>query len=365
MIRIFKGNLLVLAIMLGLPGSAAARDVNLCVVGDLTGPLAAYGADTYQGAEIAAEEINAAGGIKGDKIALKTFDDKTDPVEAVKIAQQVPDECVAVIVGSGSGPALAAAPFYEREGVPFVATVSSNPKLTASGWNNVARIQLSDYDQSKRMVEYLASKRGPTKLALLHDTSDLGTGGRDAMIKILKDHPEIRLADVEAWRQTDVDFGSQILKAQRSGAQVIYVIGAAEGSARILRQAKSLGVTAQFTSNTSVGNQKFLELAGDSAEGMMITWGAVDPNSPRVQEISRKMKQKYNRDIDIFVAQAYDATNVIADAIKRVGTNELGAAIRAATYNFALGSLSFDKSGHNVRHIFIAKVVSGKFQVID
>jgi branched-chain amino acid transport system substrate-binding protein len=215
------------------------------------------------------------------------------------------------------------------------------------------------------MIEYLANKKGATKLALLHDTSDLGTGGRDALIKILKDHPEIKLSNVETWRQTDVDFGSQILKAQRSGAQVIYVIGAAEGSARILRQAKSLGIAAQFVSNTSVGNQKFLELAGDSAEGMMITWGAVDPKSARVQEISRKMKQKYNRDIDIFVAQAYDATNVVSDALKRSGTNKLAAAIRAGTYNFALGPLSFDKSGHNVRHIFIAKVVNGKFEVID
>jgi branched-chain amino acid transport system substrate-binding protein len=340
------------------------------VVGDISGPLASFGNDNLQGVQIAADEINAAGGINGVKIVLKVFDEKNDPVEAVKIAQRIGDECVAAILGSGSGPALATGPYYERAGIPFLLTTSSNPKATSSGWKYVSRVQLDDPGQIRRLTEYVVKKLRITKIALLYDTTDFGIGSRDAMVKIFQERGDVKLTTTEAWKVTDIDFGTQILNAQRSGAQAIWTIGVGDGCAKIVKQANSMGVKVQFLGNTSIGNQKFLDLAAGTAEGMTITWGAVDLKNPRVLEIDRKMRERYGRTIDVFVAHAYDAMYVLADAMKKAGTTTanrpaIQEAIRSGSYNYSLGSLSFDKTGHNIRHIYIAKIVKGKFEIID
>jgi branched-chain amino acid transport system substrate-binding protein len=351
-------------------GQGKPKEVVVCTVGDLSGPVAPYGNDNNQAVLIAADEINAAGGIDGVTVVVKTFDEKNDPVEAVKIAQRAADECVVAIVGSASGGALAAGPYYEEAGVPFVFTVSSNVKATSSGWNYVSRIQLSDYNQIVRLSEYAATELGITKLALLHDTSDFGLGGKDAMIEILEERGDIELVATEGWRVEDVDFSTQILNAERAGAEAIWLIGAAEGSARIVKQAETLGVEVQFFSNTSVGNQKFLDLAAETAEGMIITWGAVDPNNPTVQEIDRQMQERYDRRVDVFVGHAYDAMRIVADAMAKAGTTiedrpAIQEAIRSGSYDYSLGPLSFDETGHNVRHIYIAEVINGQFEIID
>jgi len=345
-------------------------EVVVCTIVDLSGVLAAYGNDTKQGVEIAVDEINEAGGINGAKIVLRAFDEKTDPVEAVKIAQLVADECVATIVGSGSGPAIAAGPYLEDAGIPFIITVSSNETVTKSGWEYVSRIQLSDYDQLVRSIEYAVSELGITKAALLHDTTDFGLGGKQYMQDIIGNRDDIELVSMEGWRLEDADYSSQILNAQRSGADAIWIVGAAEGGARIVQQSAQLGVEIQFLGNNGLGNQKFLDLAGDASEGLIITWGAVDPTKQIVQDIEKKMQERYNRSADVFVAHAYDAMYILAEAMRQAGMTmedrpAIQKAIRSGVYNFSLGELSFDETGHNIRHIFIAQVVDGEFKIIN
>ncbi len=347
-------------------GSKEASTVTIGVIGDLSGTLAAYGTDTLQGAQIAIDEINQAGGINGKKVLVRVYDEKNDPVEAVKIAQQVGDECLVVVVGSGSSPALAIGPYLEKAGIPFVVTVSSNPKITGSGWKWVNRVQLSDRDQVERIVEYASSTLGIKKFAVLHDTSDLGVGARDAAKEAIS-RRGLELTTVESWRQSDVDFSSQLLNAKRSGAQAVIVWGAAEGGARIVQQAKKLNVDLQLFGGNPFGNQRFLDLAGEAADGTIVTWGAVNPDIPKAAELARKMRERYNRQLDVFVAQAYDAVHVLAQGIEAGKSDRaaIQAAVRAGTYDGAVGKFKFDETGHNVRHISVAKVVGGRFQIIE
>ncbi len=165
---------------------AAAKEITIGIVGDQSGVSAPYGLDTRQGAQTAVDEINAAGGIGGATLVLRVYDEKGDPVEAVKIAPQVADETVATIVCSSSSPALAIGPKLEELGIPFIVTVSSNLKITSSGWKWASRIQPADPDQINRMVAYISKNLKYKKIALLHDTTDLGTGARDALVNTLK-----------------------------------------------------------------------------------------------------------------------------------------------------------------------------------
>ncbi len=174
----------------------------------------------------------------------------------------------------------------------------------------------------------------------------------------------------EAWRSTDMDFGSQLLNAQKSGAEAIYLYGGVEGDARIVLQAKKLGIGLPILGANVLGNQKFLDLAAESANGMLLTWGAVDPKNPKAASLQSKMRQQYQRDADVFVAHAYDAVYAIAEAMKKAGTTvkdraAIQKAIREGTYSGAVGDLAFDQNGHNIRHIFVAQVVNGKFEIVD
>lgn len=345
-------------------------EVVACVIGDFSGALSTYGNSTKQGAEIAVAEINDSGGINGAEIFLKAFDEKTDPVEAVKVAQIAIDECVAVIIGSGSGPALAMAPLFEEAGVPFIATVSSNKTLTESEYRYVSRVQLSDYDQVVRLTSYIAKNTNYKKIALLHDTTDFGLGGKEYVEEVIGTRDDMEVVAYEGWRIEDVDYSSQILNAKNAGADSIYIIGAAEGSARIVQQVSQLGVDLQIFGTNTMGNQKFLDLAGESAEGLIFPYGAVDPNNEIVIKLQKKMEESYSRSADVFVSHAYDAMYVLADSMKKAGTSNtdrpaIQDAIRSGKYNYSLGDLSFDSTGNNIRHIFIAEVKDGAFVIIE
>lgn len=359
--------LLIIALALTtVSGCSSSKSLTIGIIGDLSGTLAAYGTDTLQGAQIAVDEINAAGGINGKQLKLQVFDEKNDPIQSVQIAQQVGDECIAVVVGSGSSPALAMGPYLEKAGIPFIVTVSSNPKVTSSGWKWASRVQLSDKDQVERLIDYASKNLAISKFAILHDTSDLGVGAKDAALAAIQTRG-LQATDVESWQQSDVDFSSQLLNAKRSGAQAIIVWGAAEGGARIAQQAKKLGVNLQILGGNAFGNQRFLDLAGSAAEGVIITWGSVNPDLPKAAGLAQQMKDKYNRQADVFVAQAYDVVHVLADAIKAGGNNReaIQKAIRSGQYDGAIGQFSFDANGHNVRKIDVAKVVNGTFKLVD
>jgi len=127
-------SLFVIALALFGPtlGSAQKKPVVIAVMGDFTGPIAPYGTAGFQGATIAAEEINAAGGIKGAQVQLKQYDERNDPVEGVTIARRIGDEALVVLMTSGSSPALSAGPVLDRAGIPFITTVCSTSRRW--GW---------------------------------------------------------------------------------------------------------------------------------------------------------------------------------------------------------------------------------------
>jgi branched-chain amino acid transport system substrate-binding protein len=361
--------LLVPALAVLMPSLGVAQSkkpIVIGVMGDFTGPIAPYGTASFQGATLAAEEINAAGGIKGSPIQLKQYDERNDPVEGVTLAKRLGDEVLVVLMVSGSSPALSAGPVLDRAGVPFITTVAANPAVTESGWKFVNRLHLSDRDQVERVIQYAVEQDRFTKIAVLYDTSDYGIGGRDIALKALAKR-NMQPATVDGWKQTDADFSSQIVKLKGSGAQGVIVWGTVEGAVRIVQQMRSLGLDkVQVYGGGGLVTQKYIDLGGKAVEGTIATWAYVDPNVPRARDLASKYETRFKRRMDVFVAQGYDALHVLAHGIAQGGDSvgdrpQIQKAIRAIKYQGAVGDVTFDDNGQNVRKIYIARVENGKF----
>ena len=363
-------RLVVVALALLVPAFVAAQSAKkpivIGVMGDFSGPIAPYGTAGFQGATIAAEEINAAGGIKGAPIQLKQYDERNDPVEGVTIAKRLGDEVLAILMTSGSSPALSAAPVFDRAGIPFITTVAANPAVTESGWKYVNRLHLSDRDQVERVLQYAVEVDKFTKIGVLYDTSDYGIGGRDIALKTLAKR-NMQPAVVEGWKQTDADFSSQIVKLKNSGAQGVVVWGTVEGAVRIAQQMHSLGLDkTKVYGGGGLVTQKYIDLGGKAVEGTIATWAYLDPNNPKVRGLVAKYEPRFKRKVDVFTAQGYDAIHILAQAIGQAGDSvsdrpAIQKAIRSIKYQGAVGEVTFDDNGQNVRKIVIARVQNGKF----
>lgn len=362
-------SLLIVALALLLPAVGAAQSrkpIVIGVMGDFSGPIAPYGTAGFQGATIAVEEINAAGGVKGAQIQLKQYDEKNDPVEGVTIAKRLGDEVLAILMTSGSSPALSAGPVLDRAGIPFITTVAANPAVTESGWKYVNRLHLSDRDQVERVLQYAVEVDKFTKIGVLYDTSDYGIGGRDIAVKALAKR-NLQPAVVEGWKQTDADFSSQIVKLKSSGAQGVILWGTVEGAVRIVQQMRSLGLDkTKVYGGGGLVSQKYIDLGGKAVEGTIATWAYLDPNNPKVRDLVAKYEPRFKRKVDVFTAQGYDALHILAQAIAQAGDSmsdrpAIEKAIRSIRYQGAVGEVTFDDSGQNVRKIVIARVENGKF----
>lgn len=363
---------LALALVAAVPMAASSqgkRPVVIGVMGDFSGPVAPYSTASLQGATLAVEEINAAGGIKGSPVQLKQYDDRNDPVEGVTLAKRLGDEVLAVLVASASSPTLSAGPVLDRAGIPFVTTVAANPAVTESGWKFVNRLHLSDRDQVERVIQYAVEQDRFTKIAVLYDTSDYGVGGRDIALKALA-RRSLTPAVVEGWKQTDADFSSQIVKVKGAGAEGVIIWGTVEGAVRIVQQMRALGLDrVRVYGGGGLVSQKYIDLGGKAVEGTIATWAYVDPSIARARDLGEKYEARFKRKMDVFVAQGYDALHVLAQAVAQGGEApgdraKIQRAIRGIRYQGAVGEVTFDDNGQNVRKIYIARLEGGKFAVV-
>lgn len=358
---------MVLALTLPLTGFGQARKpIVIGVLGDFSGPVAPYSTASLQGAQIAVDEINAAGGIKGSQLQIKQYDDRNDPVEGVTVAKRVGDEALVLLVTSGSSPALAVGPVLDRAGIPFITTVAANPAVTESGWKFVSRLHLSDRDQIERIVEHAVVTDKFTKIAILYDTSDYGIGGRDVALKALAKR-NLTPVVVEGWKQTDADFSSPIINVKSAGAQAVILWGTVEGAVRIAQQMRSLGLEkVQIYGGGGLVSQKFIDLGGRAVEGTIATWAYVDASGGKAKDLAQKYEARFKRKLDVFVAQGYDALHILAQGVAAGGEDraKIQQAIRAIRYEGAVGNVTFDPQGQNVRHIHIARVEGGKFTLV-
>ena len=327
----------------------------------LTGDGAQYGEEDKNGFELALSEYEGSNQIK-----IIYEDDKGTSSGGVNAFNKLYSvDKVPVIIGlMYSSVALSVAPLGDENKVVLFSTTASSPELTNAG-DYFFRNWPSDVFEGKEIAEFTFNKLNLRKGAIFTVNLDYGVG----LKKVFKNVFESlggEITKVEYYNQGDSDFKTQLKKIQAVNPDFIYLPGYYNEIGQLLKQAKELGIKAQFISCVGFDNPKILEIAGNAAEGVIFARPTYNPNSnePIVNNFVNNYEKVYGQEPGVYAAHAYDALKILTYAIDSGGYSSEG--IKNAIYEIqdfpgVTGLTSFDENGDVIKPIQIMKVSNQEF----
>jgi len=374
MVRLALGALAALV-----PIAATAQDsIKIGVTQPLTGAFAASGNYVANGAGIAADAINAAGGVLGKKIELIVEDNKSNPTEAVATAEKlIVKDQVPVMMGAwGSTLTLAIMPKLEEYKVPMLVETSSSGKITVAGNPYVFRISPTSEMEAKAFTPLLA-KLGIKKADFLSTNNDFGLGAAKEFSEVAKANG-VSLGVMETMDPKATDFSAQLAKIKASGGDTLFVTTAVEQITLILKQAKDQRLTARIiTTGGSNSPDQLIAQAGDAADGSLhlVFFTPWFPEALKHPDVAKRFialwgERKYPVGGLTEGFRGWDGIHVIVAAIQAAGKAE-PEAIRQALWNVKVpginGDIAFIKQGpagkesaQNVPSVYLVKIEGGK-----
>jgi len=345
----------------------ADQPIRIGVLMPLTGDRGSYGVGMRDAVNLAAEEINSTGGLLGRKVVLVVEDTKSTPRESLSAFEKLTvQDRVGILIGPmSSAEVLAVAPSAESRKVLLFTPSASSPAITTAG-DYIFRNVPSDVFEGSAMASVAATKLKFKSVAVLQINSDYGYG----VIKEFKEGFErlggtVRL--VEAYPDGVRDFRTSLLKIKESSPQAVLFVGYKEMGVAV-GQAREIGLTQQFLSTAIFEDPEILEAAGKSAEGLILTSITFDPANPsaRAQAFVAAYEKKTGRKPDGYAASAYDASYVLATAIRSAKSSD-PSAIKDALYHLPtfdglIGTTQFDRNGDAMLPIKLKRVRNGKFE---
>lgn len=364
----------VLAVSLLLPGcngsapsSSGSTDIKIGHYGSMTGSEATFGQSTDHGIQLAVDEINRAGGVKGRKIKLVTYDDKGESKEAgIAVTRLITgDQVVAVLGEVASALSLVGAPVCQEMQVPMVSPSSTNPKVTKVG-NMIFRVCFIDPFQGGVCAKF-AYEHEPLKArkaAILADqASPYSTGLADEFEKAF-----IALGGTIVSEQTyqagDQDFSAQLTAIRSAEPDVVFVPGYYTDVGNIALQARRLEITVPLMGGDGWDSSKLAEIAGEAIEGCFYSnhYSQADPN-PRVQKFISEYKARYNEAPDGLAALGYDAAAILFNAMDRApslsGTDLAKALGETRSFDGVTGRISIDADRNAVKPAVVLEYKGG------
>jgi branched-chain amino acid transport system substrate-binding protein len=301
--------------------SGCTKKTDEIVVGEfgtLTGGEATFGQSTNKGLRMAFDEVNAAGGVKGKKIKLITYDNQGKPDESAAVVKRLitQDKVVAIIGEVASQRSLAAAPIAQQYKVPMISPSSTNPKVTEVG-NYVFRICFIDPFQGAVMAKFMLENLKLKTVAILRDVkNEYSIGLADTFVQEVKSRGGNVVLDV-SYQANDIDFKAQLTQIKSKNPDAIFVPGYYTDAGLITVQARQLGIKSIFLGGDGWDSPKLHEIAKEAANGAYFSnHYATDSSEPVVQEFIQKFQKKFNELPDAMAALGYDAGLVLVLAMK-------------------------------------------------
>jgi branched-chain amino acid transport system substrate-binding protein len=346
--------------------TAASTPFKVGVAGPMTGQYATYGASHKAGAEIAMEELNAAGGVNGGQVSIAIGDDLGDPQQAVLVAQKYIDDSEVVVVDGHqfSGATIAAGAKYESAGLPMISPSATNPDISTLG-AYIWRICMTDAVQGKGLADYSVTTLGKKKIAIMYDNSDYGRGLADAYASGVTAAAGT-IVGKEQYATGDTDFKAQLTKLKAASPDLLFLSGYYPEGSKIAQQARELGMTVQLLGSDGYASDELPKLGGAAVEGMLVsTFFDYTKTDPAVAKFVAAYKAKFNgANPDWFAANSYDVVMLAAQAAKNAGKNDRTAINDAlgtiGTYQGIAGPVTFDKNGDVIKPLQIVVVQGGK-----
>lgn len=353
--------------------TALAQPVPVVGIVELSGPGATAGTNFDNGVKLAVKEINAAGGMAGRKVDYVSWDTQTQPGVAKALAAKAIDQGAPLVIGPVySGSILISMNETRRAEIPNMIGGEA-ALITQQGNPYVFRASFTQVAAMPKVVRYIQHSVKAGTLAVIYANSDFGKGGRDMVLKELQAAGIKVVADLS----TDVgqvDFSSTVIKARQSNADALFVYCHEEESARILKELRKQGYDKPVIGETTLANDKVIELAGEAANGVVAHVGLTpDAPNPPVQAFARKYLAEYKIKADHNAMKGYTALHAAKATFDRLGridskafTQALhGATLLVKDHPGVLFDVKYDDKGDLDRESFIVKVVNGKPQVIE
>lgn len=351
-------------------GGSDSDTIRIGGLAPLTGDAASYGVAVNNGIQMAVEDINANGGIDGKQIKYIYYDEKGDTTEATnaynKLVQD--DKVVAIIGDVTTKPTLAVAQTSQQDNIPIITATATAAEVTLTG-PNIFRACFTDPFQGELMASYASEKLGATKVAVLSDMADdYSSGIAEAFVAKAKELGMEVVAD-EKYQDGDVDFKSQLTNIKGHNPDVLFLPVYYEDLRLISAQAKEVGVTAQLC-----GADGWDSVLTDNFDSSVLNGGvfcsqySTESTDERVQNFISTYKEKYEMDPNMFAVLAYDATNMMAQAISDAGSTDSQAiidAMAALEYDGLTGHMTFDADRNPQKSAVIVSIQDDTYKFVE
>ncbi|HEY6897586.1 MAG TPA: ABC transporter substrate-binding protein [Rhodocyclaceae bacterium] len=351
MMKLKPTSLLLTALCAGLTGGATAADLKIGVAEALTGGAAQYGVSNRNGIQLAAEEINAKGGINGSKLQLVVEDEQGKKEEAINVYKKLifQDKVLMIIGPTLSNSMFAAGPVANSAKIVAFGTSNTANGITDVGpW--VFRNSVMESDVLPVTVASAVKHYKIKQVAVIYGNDDAFTkSGYDVFKQVLAEQ-KIPVTTTETYVKGDVDFKAQLTKIKAGNPDAVVCSCLAEEAANIMLQARGLGLKAPFIGGNGFNSPKLFEISKLAGEGTFVgsPWSNSNP-APANKNFVTAYKQKYGSEPNQFAAQAYDAVYIAAEALKATKLSgnldtdreALKAALPKVSINGATGPFKF------------------------
>lgn len=351
-------------------GPARAADpIKIGVMAESSGPNAEAGVYQINGAKMALEEINKAGGVLGRQIELHIEDNQsTNPGSVLAVSKLTSGGDLAALIGSVRSTQIqAVAPTVMKAGLPMVIG-GTDYGLTHSNNPWIFRARPNDGYSAKVIADYGVNTLKLKKWAIVHSTDAFGNGGKNNLTESLK-ALGVTPVTVQGFTSNSQDFTPIVLAIKQSGADVVssYIANSTDVGI-FAKQLRQLGVKAEWVGSPSLSTDTAMKLAGDALHGTYSIADFAVGSSPEAEAYAKKYKDKYKMEPDLYSAWSYDAVNLLALAMKNANSTkpeEIKKALHGIKgYKGVEGTYTFDKNGDGLHGYNIVKNEGGKIKFV-
>lgn len=325
---------------------AALAEVRIGLAAPLSGPDAVFGAELRNGAEQAVADINAAGGVRGQKLVIVAADDRGELKQALNVANRFVAEKISLVIGHfQSSLTLAASEIYANHSILDITPSATNPQITERGLDLMFRTCGRDDQQSAVAAAFLA-KRKEKRIAIVYDNTAAGKKRADDVRAHLA---KAGIADVlYAGVDKDGDDATLVGRIKAAAADVVYWSGDGSDAGQLVKEMRAEGVRALFMGDDSLASDAFALAGGGAVEGTLMTFPPDPRQRPQAAAVVREFRAR-KVDPEVFTLYAYAAVQVLAQAAEAAGTFAPAAMARAIhsgrPFKTVLGTLTYDAKG--------------------
>lgn len=352
----------------GTEGAPAAKELKFAVLAPITGNYAEFGKAFEVATKMAADEINAEGGVNGRPISLTVYDTKGDATESADIARQLvgQDDIMGVIGDFSSTACMADAPIFGDAGMVLLSPTASHSDFTPMNDYMFSIMGRTD-DESRFFISSLVKDyKGADNIGIIYTNSDWGNQCNSSMMdQAAKDGLTV-VAD-EPYTEGEIDFTNVLNKVKNQNPELLVLIMQTVDCANALNAIAQMGWDIDTVCQGASASQQVIELAGENAEGLCSTTSFfIDENVPREKEWLDKFVAGAGFTPTVHAAVAYDAVYIMAEAAKSCGDNVTREGIREGLANLGeyigfTGPIEFDETGAIFRKVLIVQIENGTY----